>query len=245
MDKSWMQKSRSSQEYHKGVEEFLNFALEKASEDGMILCPYMRSNSRGHPSFSLHNQHDIIREDDMGSIPPSFSTRSAHSPIRQDDMEGMLRYAFNMHNQNFHNLSPQNDEFNDSNVEMNDFSPFERVVGEQQSSAEASKFYKLLDDMNEELYEGSSTSKLSFSMRLFHLKCLCGLMGNSLTLLLEFMKDMFPFAKIPDSCKDMKKMIKDLGFGYEKIHSCPKDCMLYWGDRANQQSCHVCGNSRW
>ncbi|KAK5793847.1 hypothetical protein PVK06_035007 [Gossypium arboreum] len=56
---------------------------------------------------------------------------------------------------------------------------------------------------------------------------------------------MFPFAKIPQSCKDMKKVIKDLGLGYNKIHSFPNDCMLYWGDRRNQQSYHVCGKSRW
>ncbi|GMI94850.1 hypothetical protein HRI_003154300 [Hibiscus trionum] len=36
-----------------------------------------------------------------------------------------------------------------------------------------------------------------------------------------------------DDMEDMKKMIKDLGLGYEKINSCPNDCMLYWGDRKN------------
>ncbi|KAG8482728.1 hypothetical protein CXB51_024209 [Gossypium anomalum] len=43
----------------------------------------------------------------------------------------------------------------------------------------------------------------------------------------------------------MKRLIKDLGLGYDKIHSCPNDCMLYWGDQKNQQSCHVYGKSRW
>ncbi|KAG8493359.1 hypothetical protein CXB51_010946 [Gossypium anomalum] len=56
---------------------------------------------------------------------------------------------------------------------------------------------------------------------------------------------MFPFAKIPQSCQDMKRLIKDLGLGYDKIHSCPNDCMLYWGHQKNQQSCHVCSKSRW
>ncbi|XP_016683822.1 uncharacterized protein [Gossypium hirsutum] len=64
-------------------------------------------------------------------------------------------------------------------------------------------------------------------------------------MLLEFLRDMFPFAKISHSCKDMKKLIKDLGLGYNKIHNCPNDCMLYWGDQKNQQCCYVCGQSRW
>ena len=36
-------------------------------------------------------------------------------------------------------------------------------------------------------------------------------------------------------------MIKDLGLGCKKIHSCPNYCMLYWSDRRNQQFCYVCG----
>ncbi|KAG8497123.1 hypothetical protein CXB51_008275 [Gossypium anomalum] len=60
-----------------------------------------------------------------------------------------------------------------------------------------------------------------------------------------FLREMFPFAEIPQSCQDVKRLIKDLGLGYDKIHSCPNDCMLYWGDQKNQQSCHVCGKSHW
>ena len=30
-----------------------------------------------------------------------------------------------------------------------------------------------------------------------------------------------------------------------KIHACPKDCMLFRGDRAMQETCHVCKSSRW
>ena len=59
------------------------------------------------------------------------------------------------------------------------------------------------------------------------------------------MQEIFSFAKISNSGADMKKMIKDLRLGYEKIDRCMNDCMLYWGDRKNQDSCHVCGKSRW
>ncbi|XP_056688351.1 uncharacterized protein [Spinacia oleracea] len=42
-----------------------------------------------------------------------------------------------------------------------------------------------------------------------------------------------------------KKMIKDLGLGYEKIDACPNDCMMYWGAFLEKDKCHVCGKSRW
>ena len=101
----------------------------------------------------------------------------------------------------------------ENNVRLNNSTEIRRKKGDQEPNGEAAKFYKLLDEMNEELFEGSKHSKLSFCICLFHLKCLGGWTGNSLTLLLEFLKEMFPFAKIPKSCKDAKNMIKDLGLG--------------------------------
>ncbi|KAG8473043.1 hypothetical protein CXB51_034963 [Gossypium anomalum] len=67
-------------------------------------------------------------------------------------------------------------------------------------------------------------------------------------LLNEMNKELYEGSNIrncPSSCQDMKRLIKDLGLGYDKIHSCPNDCMLYWGDQKNQQSFHVCGKSHW
>ncbi|GJX08844.1 hypothetical protein Tco_0196776 [Tanacetum coccineum] len=52
-------------------------------------------------------------------------------------------------------------------------------------------------------------------------------------------------ALLPSSAYEAKKFTKDLGLGYEKIHACPNDCMLYWDDRAGQQSCHICKASRY
>ena len=32
---------------------------------------------------------------------------------------------------------------------------------------------------------------------------------------------------------------------YEKIHACPKDCILYWKENANLEACPNCNHSRW
>ncbi|XP_021850392.2 uncharacterized protein [Spinacia oleracea] len=39
--------------------------------------------------------------------------------------------------------------------------------------------------------------------------------------------------------------MNDLGLGYEKIHACPNDCMLYWGEFAGKSECHICHRSSW
>ncbi|XVE51929.1 hypothetical protein DITRI_Ditri02bG0079600 [Diplodiscus trichospermus] len=168
---------------------------------------------------------------------PSFSPQNEHEHIIEDDIEGLLRDAFNMH--------PNIEDNESDDHEIDDFGKRERGVHNEQPNGETAKFYKLLEDMNEPLYEGSKYSKLSFYVRFFHLKCISGMSGKSFDSLFEFLKDVFPFAAILSSSYDSKKIIKDLGLGYEKIHSYPNDCMLYWDDRAHQQSCHVCGTSRW
>ncbi|KAG8478767.1 hypothetical protein CXB51_028628 [Gossypium anomalum] len=160
-------------------------------------------------------------------------------------MEGMLRDAFNMYSHGEQSFPPDFIASDDCNIGENVFYETGTSAPDEEPNEEAAKFYNLLNKMNEELYEGSKYSKLSFCIRLLHLKCLGGWTGNSFTMLLEFLREMFSFAKIPQSCQDMKRLIKDLGLRYDRIHSCPIDCMLYWGDQKNQQSCHVCGKSRW
>ena len=36
-----------------------------------------------------------------------------------------------------------------------------------------------------------------------------------------------------------------MGLGYEKIHACPNDCMLFWKENFNLEACPCCAVSRW
>ncbi|KAK5836049.1 hypothetical protein PVK06_011793 [Gossypium arboreum] len=179
------------------------------------------------------------------TINPTYPDIAYHQYARQDDMEGMLQDAFNMHSYGEQLFPPDFIASDDCNIGGNVITETGTSAPNEEPNEEVAKFYNLFNEMNEELYDGSKYLKLSFCIRLFHLKCLGGWTGNSFTMLLDLLREMFPFAKIPQSCQDMKRLIKDFGLGYDKIHSCPNDCMLYWGNQKNQQSCHVCGNSRW
>ena len=64
--------------------------------------------------------------------------------------------------------------------------------------------------------------------------------GQSFTDLLGVLSVAFPHINLPKKYYEVKKIIRGLGLDYEKIHACPKDCMLFRGERANQESCHVC-----
>ena len=91
------------------------------------------------------------------------------------------------------------------------------------------EYVELLRDCNQELYEGCQKySKLSFLLRLYHIKCLCGMTNKVMMMSLELLTDTFEYGKFPTSFYEAKKVIQKLGLNYTKIDVCPKNCMLYW-----------------
>ena len=111
---------------------------------------------------------------------------------------------------------------------------------------DAKKFYSLVEEANQELYSGCiGFSKLSFTLRLYLLKCLHGWSNESFTSLLELLKEAIPELNIPQSYNKTKSMVKNLGLDYDKIDACPNDCMLFRNDHKEDEFCHTCGASRY
>ena len=65
-------------------------------------------------------------------------------------------------------------------------------------------------------------------------------------MLLQLLKDLLPSdAKLPKDHYEAKKIIHDLGLGYEKIHACPNDCVLFWKENVNLEVCPYFATSKW
>ncbi|KAL0325547.1 UNVERIFIED_CONTAM: hypothetical protein Sradi_5124000 [Sesamum radiatum] len=112
----------------------------------------------------------------------------------------------------------------------------------------ADTFFKLLKDSEEKLYEGcESYSKLIFLVKLLHLKTISGWTNKSFDMLLELLKEAFQGVDVdlPKSYSESKRLMRDLGFKYEKIHSCPNDCVLFWKEYENFENCPKCGTCKW
>ncbi|XP_072074365.1 uncharacterized protein [Arachis hypogaea] len=113
-------------------------------------------------------------------------------------------------------------------------------------SEDAKKFYNLLEEGKQELYpDCKKFSTLSFVIRLYLLKTLNGWSNASFTALLELLKEAIPHLNIPDSFNKIKAMVKDLGLGYNKIHACPNDCVLFRDTYEDDEFCPICGASRY
>ncbi|RDX78055.1 hypothetical protein CR513_41732, partial [Mucuna pruriens] len=104
----------------------------------------------------------------------------------------------------------------------------------------------LVRDCNQKLYEGDQKySKLSFLLRLYHIKCLCDVIDKAMKMILELLKDAFEYANIPNSFYEAKKIIYKFGLNYTKIDVCLRNCMFYWGEDENLEICKHCKKSRW
>ncbi|CAM8948286.1 unnamed protein product [Rhodiola kirilowii] len=49
----------------------------------------------------------------------------------------------------------------------------------------------------------------------------------------------------PSTYKDVKRLSKNMGLGYETIHACEYGCILYYKENKDLLSCPVCGEARY
>ncbi|KAH7835951.1 hypothetical protein Vadar_031397 [Vaccinium darrowii] len=243
MDKSWMNLSRLDPRYLQGVIDFMAFA-RKNIRDGEteISCPCKKCHNFVRKKIDVVKEHLVVN-----GISPSYTVWIFHGERSQprdqgiensgqgnfdgqNDMEEMIRDAFGIppiHAQDM-NVDPPR---------AGSCGPDEQTI----------KFFKLLKEAEQELYPGCQKfSLLSFIVRLMHIKCLGGWSNKSFTMLLKLLKDAFPAAELlPDSFNACRKLLGGLGLEYHKVHACPQDCMLYWGEDANRVYCKVCHSPRY
>ncbi|KAH0712416.1 hypothetical protein KY289_008375 [Solanum tuberosum] len=119
-------------------------------------------------------------------------------------------------------------------------------VVEEEPNVEAKRFYSLLKDLEQPLYQNSKASKLSSLIKLLHIKSMGRWSNVSFSMLLKMLKEeLLPNgADLPNLYYEAKKIIRDLGLSYDKIDACSNDCMLYWKEDSLLDSCKICGASR-
>ncbi|XP_042988732.1 uncharacterized protein LOC122316266 [Carya illinoinensis] len=114
------------------------------------------------------------------------------------------------------------------------------------SERQSKNFEQLLDDVRCPLYPGCEKfSKLSFIVKLLHIKTIGGWTIKSFNMVLQLLKSAFPDIQLPNSYHEAQCLEHGLGFSYVKINACPNDCMLFWKDDVDKESCSKCNESRW
>jgi hypothetical protein len=108
-------------------------------------------------------------------------------------------------------------------------------------------FFKLLKEVEKELHTGcNEATKVSFIVRLFQIKCMFGLSNSALEVILILFSLVLPKGHcILDTLDKVRKVVRDLGLDYEKIHACVNDCVLFQRNYVGTDKYPTSGESRW
>ncbi|WVZ75536.1 hypothetical protein U9M48_023579 [Paspalum notatum var. saurae] len=234
--------------YEAGVNKFLDYAFSRTGDGGEIKCPCIRCCNTYSMSRAVVYSHliaiGIIKNYRFwyhhGEVLGEPETDS--EDVEDGDSHEAEEYDHSRAEDVLMDLFAEC--FNPISDNLDPANPNESV---EEPNAEASKFYELLDELNKPLYEGSNTSKLSAVVKLLNTKNLGKWSNKSYSMLSELLrKDFLPVnSSLPASYYETKKIMKELGLRYQKIDACHNDCMLYWKDDINAESCKVCKRSRW
>ena len=242
VDRSWMErrvatdKSGLSSEYRSGVEQFLNFAFEQVSGDE-IRCPCKRCVNEVWKERS-----DVMCDLFAYGFKQGYTTWIYHGETWLDEHESEPE-------------SRGDETFDCTNMIVEAAGSYfqwntdrDGSSVEQEPNDGAKGFYELLHEAATPLYDGHEKhTVLSAVTKFLHFKNEHDCSERGFNELLSIVKECLPAGnKLPESYYDVKKMVKRLNLGYEKIDACENDCMLYYGDvNKDKRSCDICGTSRY
>ena len=239
-------KNRLNPEYRKGVQEFLQFAFAHVESGGKILCPCVQCNNcywktrdevdshllvhgiiKNYIRWTHHGEefeyvsNDGIVEDQQGE--------ETIEDIEDADIQEMI-----------HDIATG--ELGDT--WLGDDSTNHQDLSKDEG--EADTFAKLFREAKQKLYpDCENFSKLSFVVKLLHIKIMNNWTHKSFNMTVQLLKAAFPHATLPGSYDEAKKLIRDLGLNYVKIHVCEYDCAIFWNEYKDWDKCPICKTSRW
>lgn len=244
MDRRWIHGTLFSREYIEGVKEFMNFIQEKFSEDDKILCPCRKCLNRKYQHQTVANTHILTY-----GMESTYTRWIYHG---EDFDVDVIEHPVDVHD------TEDGDNGADRFEEM--FEDLRTAVEQAQSEtenqdannggnpSENESFLKnVLKEAKRQLYHGCTKfSRFSFVVKLLHLKSYHRIPNSAFTKILKLLAEAFPEPNtLPKSYKEAKDLLKELGLGYESIHVCFNNCILFRKQYANHDNCPVCGLSRW
>lgn len=238
MDKSWIkEKNTFSSAYVNGVKSFINFAKQNVmGSDNLIRCPCVICNNAYHKTTDEVEYDLHINGFSHAYVDWIFHGETVHIyEGNEDDLGNTVEDI--MDSTDF----ATGDELNELLDEMREAQQPNRVDYD-----ETECFRQLLKDAQCALYPGCKMSLLSAIVKLLHLKVLGKWSNKSFNMLLEFLNDILPEGHtLPSTLYGARKLLVEIGLGYEEIDACKNDCALFWKENEKADNCPICKESRW
>lgn len=234
MDRTWMLlPDRFCRAYVDGVDSFIEFAKVHLGEEVEIKCPCTSCRNYFKKDYDTVKSHLLIR-----GMMVSYTTWLLHGELSQPDEE-----------------DDSEDEYNEDGGDE-----YEQLIedhykgtymGSDTVEREAVRdFENLVEAAQCGLYPGckKSNTLLAFVIEMLQVKVESGWSNHSFNKFLLKMRKFYPEGNvIPESINECKNLLRDLGLGYEVIHACPNDCVLFWKENAHLEKCPnpKCQSSRY
>ncbi|XP_066334495.1 uncharacterized protein [Miscanthus floridulus] len=123
------------------------------------------------------------------------------------------------------------------------------MIGDMYATAEADgeqpRFARVLEDAKKSLSLGSSHSKFSFLVRMLYIKSRYRIGNTTFSTMLKLLSSGYPQSELPKSYDEAKKYLGELGLGFENIHVCKNNCVLFRKRYYKENVCPICKVSRW
>ncbi|KAL3638393.1 hypothetical protein CASFOL_017764 [Castilleja foliolosa] len=240
MDKSWMNAPKHSEAYLEGVNGFMLFVETHVGKNRNIRCPCKRCLN-----LIINNQKTVKAHIRLNGIDPQYVTWFNHGEHAINDCST---------HSSFHDESDEDwaeDEDDGVDDMLIDIREQYNQGTDGADNINNGGVPKYLEDLmmgaRTELYPGcKKISRTSFIIQLLHLKVYNKLSNKTVDMFLQLMKTSFPDGEtLPGSYYEAKKILRDLGLGYECIHACKYDCALFWKENEKLETCPICQTSHW
>ncbi|XP_021806554.1 uncharacterized protein LOC110750522 [Prunus avium] len=243
MSRRWIQNpNRCADEYLDGIEDFIDFARTHNPGATRIRCPCRRCNNMlwekiENVRFHLVRNGMIETYITWNHYGEQLDIASSSRATRVDNVEPIV-------DPNLQVMDIINDVFPFASTSSNQEG--ENDVPTPMDSAEFKQYEKLLRNANQELYPGcESFSVLTAIVKLMYGKIKYCMSNLCFDYFFGVLKRMLPMNNyLPKDHRQAQKMLSCLGLGYEKIHDCKNNCMLFYKEYETLDTCPICNESR-
>ncbi|KAK1692237.1 hypothetical protein QYE76_008934, partial [Lolium multiflorum] len=116
---------------------------------------------------------------------------------------------------------------------------------EPQGAGKDTIFAELIEEAKRAASDGGTMSRFSLTVKLLQAKSYYRISNVAFNAILLILALQYPNSSIPKSYEEALSIVGRLGLGYESIHVCPNNCVLFRKDYAKENNCPKCKASRW
>ncbi|KAL6211660.1 hypothetical protein ACLB2K_016883 [Fragaria x ananassa] len=242
MDKSWMFEDRRSQAYELGVEGFLKFAAENATNENNIPCPCWDCGNTKDFGIGIIKGHLFSY-----GITPTYQNWIWHGEPSKSasNLDSHVDSTLKCGPRNTHEVEADREDDHEPMIDID--SGYMDGNAYDDSGIHRNEFTDFFENADQPLFPGCQNfTNLSALLECYKLKGQSGISDTCFTLMLIMIGKFLPEGHgIPSTKHQAKKALTVLCMDYEKIHACRNDCILYRGDYKNATTCPTCGILRY